>query len=220
MNLRDLITGNLQKVDPQLDSQKGAIINQLLGHLLTNSGNSIASQGQSPTPQNTVSPTATPVQMAQTMNKDPFMGLNQVKPPPGISDLVLKSSQETGLSPALLAAILWNESGYNPKAKNGTSTSRDRGIAQINSKAFPNITDAQAEDPNFAVPFMAKTIKGYMDKGRTLPEAIAAYNVGLSRTGKHPTRPTGIGPLGKAYVERVSHNLSPDYVASLGLNLQ
>ena len=53
------------------------------------------------------------------------------------------------------------ESNFDPKADNG----EDRGIVQINRKAWPNITDEQAFDVEFSLNFAAEKIaegKGYL----------------------------------------------------------
>ena len=42
------------------------------------------------------------------------------------------------------------EGTLDPKARNDNGTSTDRGLFQINSKAFPQITDKQADDVEFA----------------------------------------------------------------------
>ncbi len=203
--LKNAVTSKLQQLDPNLDPSKGAIANQLFANFLGR-GQKKVQQTIPEAVAAPVNPVQTPQPTAQPVEQDPYAGLSQVKPPKDISELILKSSQETGLDPSILAAILWNESGYNPRALND----EDRGIAQINRRAFPNITDAQAYDPHFAIPFMARTIKGYLDKTGDLHTAIAAYNVGI---GRAPNR----GPIGKSYVKRVARNLTPDFTSSLGL---
>lgn len=239
-----LIDTFIKKIDPDVRTEQGGVLNQIFANLAKKGERKVVEGIYSLMPEGsprkermktelfpTTQPTAQPVKptIAPLMptpstvptiepQTDPFRGLKQVKPPPKYTNLVLNSAKETGLPPALLAAMLWNESGYQPNARNGNDLNGwDRGIAQINSKAFPNITDEQADDPNFAIPFMAKTIKAYLDQGRTLSEALAAYNVGLGRTGKSSDRPTGLGPKGQAYVKRVSKNLSPEFVQELGI---
>ena len=203
-NLRDIATEKVLQIDPNVDPSKGGLINQMLANVLK--GRSKQPDLISPLASSTPRPTIVPTQKPQPVEVDPYRGLKQVKPPSGISDIVLRSSKETGLSPSLLAAILWNESGYDPKAIND----EDRGIAQINRGAFPNISDEMAYNPEFAIPWMARTIKSYIDKTGDINTAIAAYNVGI---GRAPNK----GPIGRAYVSRVSKNLSPDFASELGI---
>lgn len=50
--------------------------------------------------------------------------------------------------------LVESESSWNPAADNG----KDRGLVQINRKSFPDVTDKQAFDPEFALNFAAKLI--------------------------------------------------------------
>lgn len=164
-----------------------------------------------------------PVQQPVQPTADPFKGYTRGKVPDEFSQLILKSAQEQGLNPSLLAGILFQESGINPKIQDNISVmesgikSRDRGMAQISDYWNPNVSDQQAYDPNFAIPYMAKTIKSNLDKTGKLSEAVAAYNVGIGRVGTHPSRPTGLGPKGQQYIQGVSANLDPALAKELGL---
>lgn len=171
-----------------------------------------------------------PVQQIQpTQQPTPVQPTNKIKGftrgdiDPEFVDLIIKSSEENGLNPALLAGILFQESGINKNVKDNQSVmengqiSRDRGMAQISDYWNPQITDEQAYDPNFAIPFMAKTIKNNLEKTGKLSEAVAAYNVGLGRVGVDPSRPTGLGPKGQQYLSGVSQNLDPELAKELGL---
>lgn len=57
----------------------------------------------------------------------------------------------------------------------------DRGLAQINSGAFPAVSDAQAFNPHFALPFAASLLSGYRQRYGSWTKALEAYNAG------HPT---------------------------------
>lgn len=153
-------------------------------------------------------PTATPTP------QDTYSGYRQVRPQDDISNLVLQASQETGISPLIIAAMLFTESGYNPQAVN----KNDRGIAQINRRAYPKITDTQAYDPTFAIPFLAKTVKSDLDYfGGDMSRAIAAYNVGRGGASVKGPAKYGGGPKGQAYLDKVAKNLEDDYVRKFGL---
>lgn len=52
-----------------------------------------------------------------------------------------------------MVAVIDCESSFKPKA---VSPTHDSGIAQIHLAAHPDITRAQAFDPAFAIPWMAK----------------------------------------------------------------
>jgi len=175
----------------------------------------------SPTMVPTMAPTSTPTPM------DSYQGLSQIKPPEDISNLVLQASQQYGIPPALLAAILWQESGYKPDAVNenydeeGNLTGYDRGVAQINSSAHPNVTEEQAYDPSFAIPYAAQILSKDKEYFNDWNKAIAAYNVGRGGVENNlgQDTPFGGGPKGQAYINKVSKNLDEDYIQELGLLL-
>jgi hypothetical protein len=55
-----------------------------------------------------------------------------------------------------MVATMKCESGLNPNAVNHTAREYSVGISQINLKAHPDVSVAQAKDPHFAAEFMAK----------------------------------------------------------------
>jgi len=156
------------------------------------------------------SPSPAPIPNYQNV----FNNLKQVKPQGDISNLVVKSAQENELDPALLASHLWTESGYNPKAFNNG----DYGIAQINLASHPDVTEEQANDPNFAIPFAAKLLKSKIDEfGGDYNRGIAAYNVGSGGASIKGPMPYGGGPKGQEYLDKVARNLSVDLIKKLNL---
>lgn len=151
-------------------------------------------------------------------------------------DNIVKSSNDNGLHPALLAGLLFQESGietgktnsqpvYNQNGqpvidpKTGKQLiSIDRGIAQINNIAHPEVSDAQANDPNFAIPWAAKEI-AYNIKhfNGDINRAIAAYNVGRGGANIQGPEVYGGGPKGQTYLNNLAQNLSPELQKYLGL---
>jgi hypothetical protein len=70
---------------------------------------------------------------------------------------ILKWAPKYGLDPLYFAVLLLHESGGNARARNRNDDgSYDRGIAQINSSAHPDISDAQADNPAFAIRWAAR----------------------------------------------------------------
>ena len=55
------------------------------------------------------------------------------------------------------------ESGFNPTAHKLTKKENSWGLSQINLKAHPNITKAQAINKKFAIEYMAKNIAHHTD---------------------------------------------------------
>ena len=65
-------------------------------------------------------------------------------------------ADEYGVSFEIMDRIIEQESQWNPTAISETG---DYGLSQINLKYHPDITEAQALDPEFALRFLAQTIK-------------------------------------------------------------
>lgn len=94
------------------------------------------------------------------------------------ANTINSSARRNGLDPWLLAALLWVESRFNPKARSATG---DVGIAQINLASHPGVSQAEAENPAFAIPWAARylaTLK--RSAGGSASGALRAYNTGSS----------------------------------------
>lgn len=96
---------------------------------------------------------------------------------------IQSSAKANGIAPSLLASLLNQESGFNYEAKhtnyeNGQVASVDRGIAQINSVAYPQVTDAQANDPYYAIPYAAQILGNHIKTCGTVNGGLEAYNSG------------------------------------------
>lgn len=164
------------------------------------------------------------VEPVQTINDYAYYTRGQV--PQDLQPLISKVARQYGLDPSILAAMLFQESGINPNTRDnpnidpvtGAVVSRDRGIAQINNLAHPEISDEQARDINFAIPFMAKELSSVYKERNSWPQAIAAYNVGRGRVGYDDSRDEyGLGEKGREYVSGIRRNLDPKYAERIGL---
>lgn len=151
------------------------------------------------------------------VEKPTFADLMAPKPPDDVAKLIVDSANKFGVDPNLLAAVLFQESRYNPKAVGGDPN--DRGIAQINSIAFPNVSSSQAFDPSFAIPFAAKKLADDIAYFEDVNRGIAAYNVGRGGASIKGPEAFGGGPKGQKYINNVSRNLSEDLIKNLGLSV-
>lgn len=139
---------------------------------------------------------------------------------------IVKSAQDAGVNPAVFASILFSEHGFitdnnrTPvKDPQGNIIGYDRGIAQINSHAHPEVTDQQAFDPNFAIPWAANLLGRYIKevqaRGGTLAQGIAAYNVGVG--GAMANGAGKLGPNGQYYLSKITKGLDPETLKQLEL---
>jgi soluble lytic murein transglycosylase-like protein len=112
--------------------------------------------------------------------------------------LVTASALRNGLQPALLAALLRSESGFDPRA---VSPAGARGIAQLMPATARGLGVADPFDPAQAVPAAARLLSGHVRAFGSVPLALAAYNAGpgaVQRYGGIPPYPET-----QAYVVRV-----------------
>lgn len=104
---------------------------------------------------------------------------NVVQDGGGYMPLYLSASAEYGVPVNLLIAQDLQESGLNPQAQHtDTNGSVDRGIAQINSAANPQVTPSEAFDPAFAIPWQARHLRRLYNMYGSWVNALSAYNSG------------------------------------------
>lgn len=78
---------------------------------------------------------------------------------PDYSDIIEKYALKFDVSPVLTSRIIYCESGNNRYALNDTpGREYSVGLVQINLLAHTNITKEQAQDPEFAISFLAEKI--------------------------------------------------------------
>jgi soluble lytic murein transglycosylase-like protein len=121
------------------------------------------------------------------------------------ASLISQSAYREGVPPDILGALLEVESGLNPQAENFDSNgSVDRGIAQINSQAHPEVSDTQAMSPQYAIPWAAAELAKLHQEYGTWRDALAAYNAG-----------TPTSAAGQSYAAKVLAAAGPGVGASV-----
>jgi hypothetical protein len=166
-------------------------------------------------------PTPTPVQPTQAAFSNfttvPYQRYQQYAP------TIAQAAQQHGLDPNVLASVLFTEHGIQPTGNNYNVDANgnqipgnyDRGMAQINSYWHPEISDQQANDPNFAINWAAKTLSGHLQNfGGDYGKAIAAYNIGEGGA----SNPQVFQNQGRAYLNKVVSGLTPQLAQKLGLS--
>jgi hypothetical protein len=87
--------------------------------------------------------------------------------------------------PAGLAfAIAYEESRFNPKALNQNATTTDRGLFQLNSSTFPQLSDSDAYDPSLNAKEGIKYFRHILDVSGNEVSALAMYNAGRTRVSQ------------------------------------
>lgn len=170
---------------------------------------------QTPTTAPTPKLQATPTPPARIAAD--FGGFN-ASVPESYSPQIMSAATQNQIDPRLLAALLYQESKFNPFAVAGPTGNRDRGISQINEVAFPEISDEQALDPNFAIPFAAQNLRRNIDYfGGDINRGVAAYNVGRGGASIDGPEPFGGGPKGQEYIDALAQWLLPEVLNELGI---
>lgn len=111
---------------------------------------------------------------------------------------VVSAATANGLSPALLAALLRSESGFDPRA---VSPAGAQGIAQFMPATAAGMGLRDPFDPAAAIPAAARLLAGHVRALGSVPLALAAYNAGpgaVQRYGGIPPYPET-----QAYVARI-----------------
>lgn len=162
------------------------------------------------------SPTPTPTPMAEYAPKRELTGFLQNQPEEPILNLIFQASEESGINPSLLAAMLFQESSFDP-TRIGDTDPNDVGIAQINLPSHPNVTREQALDPTFAIPWAARYLSDSMGQFNDINRALASYNVGRGGANIQGPQPFGGGPRGQTYIDNVARNLDKSLIQELGL---
>lgn len=83
--------------------------------------------------------------------------------PYSVDGLINEYSTVYGVSASLMRKIIQCESSFNPNAVGDGGHSR--GLVQIHRPSWPNISDAEAFDPEFAINFLASKLskgQGYL----------------------------------------------------------
>lgn len=126
-------------------------------------------------------------------------GAPAIVPPEQIEKLVGSNAAQFGVDPALVKAIIANESGFNA---NATSNVGAQGLMQLMPGTASGLGVTNAYDPAQNVWGGTKYIKGLLDRFNGDPRlAIAAYNAGPGAVEKY----NGVPPYAETqnYVQNV-----------------
>ncbi len=98
-----------------------------------------------------------------------------------LAELIIRESELNNVDPALAFALAFTESRFDIKAVNHNSNSIDRGVFQLNSRSFPELTESQFFDPEINVPLGVAYLRYCLDTGVNEVTALAMYNAGPNR---------------------------------------
>jgi soluble lytic murein transglycosylase len=131
-------------------------------------------------------------------------------------ELLAGAAKRAGLEPAIVAAIVRQESGFNPRATSGAGA---RGLMQImpevaqqiaRAQRIPEWTTGLLYQPEVSFAFGAGHLQAALGQYSDLPRALAAYNAGGSRVRRWMQRSGTADP--EVFTERISFPETRDYV--------
>jgi soluble lytic murein transglycosylase-like protein len=113
-----------------------------------------------------------------------FSSITKSRP---IAQAILDNALEYAVPPSLAFALAYEESQFNPRAINRNAESVDRGLFQLNSKSFPNMTIEQFYDPVLNARKGVAHLAYCLEEGGNEVAALAIYNAGYGRVSKGGT---------------------------------
>ncbi len=107
-----------------------------------------------------------------------------------IARIILDKAEQNDVPPPLAFALAWEESHFQPKAVNRNATSTDRGLYQLNNKAFPKLTERDFFNPETSANYGLSHLSYCLDLSGNEVAALAMYNAGTTkvRNDKTPKR--------------------------------
>jgi hypothetical protein len=95
---------------------------------------------------------------------------------------ILSNASKYDIEPALAFALCWEESRYYKYAVNRNKNgSVDRGLFQLNSQAFPELSVEDFFNPEINIRHAMAHLRWCLDKGGSELSGLAMYNVGRGR---------------------------------------
>ncbi|MDR2313682.1 MAG: transglycosylase SLT domain-containing protein [Spirochaetaceae bacterium] len=99
-----------------------------------------------------------------------------------IAVLILSNASMYDIAPALAFALCWEESRYYARAVNwNKNDSVDRGLFQLNSQSFPELSAEDFFNPAINTQYAMAHLRWCLDSGGSELSGLAMYNAGTDR---------------------------------------
>jgi soluble lytic murein transglycosylase-like protein len=112
---------------------------------------------------------------------------------------ILYHAERADLSLSLVFSLAWVESRYSPVAVNQNARSTDRGLFQLNSRTFRDLTEEDFFHPDVNTFHGTQYLTWCMEHTSSEMQAVACYNAGLTRVRAGRTPQSTL-----VYVDRIS----------------
>ena len=133
-----------------------------------------------------------------------------------VAKAILVEAERNNIPLSLAFALAYTESRYNTNAVNRNSNdSIDRGLFQLNSNSFPNLSESDFFDPTVSSKYGMSHLKFCLNTAGNEVSALAMYNAGTSKVRANKTPQSTLNYVGKimAYQDTIE-KLFDDEVAS------
>ena len=111
---------------------------------------------------------------------------------------ILSEADKNDIPLSLAFALAYTESRYNPLAVNSNvNSSIDRGLFQLNSNSFPELTEADFFDPYISAKYGMSHLKFCLNSAGNEVSALAMYNAGTGRVRSNKTPQSTLNYVGK-----------------------
>lgn len=115
-----------------------------------------------------------------------------------VANAILTEANKNDISPSLAFALAYVESRYNTHAKNtNRNKTIDRGLFQLNSASFPNLTEAEFFDPSVSAKYGMSHLRFCLDTAGNEISALAMYNAGTSKVRANNTPQITLNYIGQ-----------------------
>lgn len=133
-----------------------------------------------------------------------------------VAQAILSEAEKNNIPLSLAFSLAYTESRYNAKAVNKNSNETiDRGLFQLNSNSFPNLTESDFFDPAVSAKYGMSHLKFCMNTAGNEISALAMYNAGTNKVRSNKTPQSTLNYVGQimAYQDTID-KLFDDEVAS------
>jgi soluble lytic murein transglycosylase-like protein len=115
-----------------------------------------------------------------------------------LAAFILGNAAQYDIAPALAFALCWEESRYYRYAVNRNKNgSVDRGLFQLNSQSFPELSGEDFFNPEINVRYAMAHLRWCLDRGGSELSGLAIYNAGTNRVDK------GVPKITLNYISRI-----------------
>ena len=114
-----------------------------------------------------------------------------------VAQAILSEAEKNDIPLSLAFSLAYTESRYNVNAvHNNSNNTIDRGLFQLNSNTFPELTEADFFDPFTSSKYGISHLKFCLNSAGNEVSALAMYNAGTTRVRSNKTPQTTLNYVG------------------------